>query len=213
MGETSSMRLSRKTLVILIAALLIIPAIIWLALYHAGAAPAPGRPLQEPFNMSDRIATVEVERESGEGEEWVLVFPQRTLVDQVLGRPEREPARMSPDEFARTIFERRQSQNWLFRLLDVTSWTGLWWFAFGMLAQVVFMGRLIVQWWASEKVKSAVVPPAFWWLSLLGSSMLLTYFIWRKEIVGFLGQSTGWLIYVRNLWFIYGPKKEVDGER
>ena len=75
---------------------------------------------------------------------------------------------------------------------------------FGLLGQVVFMGRLIIQWRASEKAKSSVVPPLFWWFSLLGSSMLLIYFIWRKEPVGFLGQSTGWFIYVRNLWFIYG---------
>ena len=208
------MRLSRKTLILTILALLIIPAIIWLALYHAGAAPAPGKPLQEPFNLSDRIATIEVEEGEGAGGAgFVLVFPQRSLIDQILRRPEAEPVKMSPDEFAELIFQRRQKQNWLFRLLDVTSWTGLWWFAFGITAQAVFMGRLIVQWWAAEKAKSAVVPPAFWWLSLLGSSMLLTYFIWRKEIVGFLGQSTGWLIYIRNLWFIYGERGKRSAER
>lgn len=207
------MRLSRKTLVFAILAFLITPTVIWLALYRVGAAPAPGRPLREPFNMSDRIATIEVEKSGGEGgaeTDWVLVFPQRTVTDQVLGRPEIAPVKVSPDEFAELIFQRRQHQNSLFRVLDVTSWTGLWWFAFGIMAQAVFMGRLIVQWWAAEKVRSAVVPPAFWWLSLLGSSMLLTYFIWRKEIVGFLGQSTGWLIYIRNLWFIYGQRDAGD---
>jgi lipid-A-disaccharide synthase-like uncharacterized protein len=33
--------------------------------------------------------------------------------------------------------------------------------------------------------------------------MLLTYFVWRRDIVGVLGQSAGWLIYSRNLWLIY----------
>ena len=80
------------------------------------------------------------------------------------------------------------------------------WVLFGLLGQAVFMGRMLAQWYASEKVQSSVVPPIFWWLSLLGSSMLMVYFIWRKEIVGFLGQSTGWFIYIRNLWFIYGKK-------
>ena len=38
--------------------------------------------------------------------------------------------------------------------------------------------------------------------------MLIIYFIWRVDIVGIIGQSTGWFIYVRNLWFIYGKPNE-----
>ena len=116
---------------------------------------------------------------------------------------------MTPDEFAKEIQQRKHGLPRIFRLLDVTGWTGLAWVLFGLAGQVVFMGRLIIQWWASEKVKSSVVPPMFWWFSLVGSSMLLVYFIWRKEPVGFLGQSTGWIVYVRNIWFIYGtPAKD-----
>ena len=33
--------------------------------------------------------------------------------------------------------------------------------------------------------------------------MLIIYFIWRKDIVGVLGQATGWMIYLRNLRLIY----------
>jgi hypothetical protein len=33
--------------------------------------------------------------------------------------------------------------------------------------------------------------------------MLLVYFLWRKDVVGVLGQATGWVIYMRNLWLIY----------
>jgi len=46
---------------------------------------------------------------------------------------------------------------------------------------------------------------AFWWMSLIGASMLIVYFTWRIDVVGVLGQSTGWVIYVRNLWMIYRP--------
>jgi lipid-A-disaccharide synthase-like uncharacterized protein len=35
--------------------------------------------------------------------------------------------------------------------------------------------------------------------------MLLIYFIWRRDIVGVLGQALGWVIYVRNLWLIHRP--------
>ncbi|HCD35270.1 MAG TPA: hypothetical protein DER01_22910 [Phycisphaerales bacterium] len=81
------------------------------------------------------------------------------------------------------------------------------WVAVGLLGQVLFTGRMIVQWIASEKSKRSVVPTAFWWMSLIGASMLITYFIWRKDVVGVLGQATGWFIYVRNLYLIYGHKK------
>jgi lipid-A-disaccharide synthase-like uncharacterized protein len=33
--------------------------------------------------------------------------------------------------------------------------------------------------------------------------MLFVYFIWRKDIVGIIGQSTGVFVYARNLLLIY----------
>jgi len=51
------------------------------------------------------------------------------------------------------------------------------------------------------------VPVGFWWGSLFGGLMLFAYFIWRKDIVGILGQSTGLLIYARNLILIYRPAR------
>ena len=79
-----------------------------------------------------------------------------------------------------------------------------------MLGQVLFTGRMVVQWIASEKAQRSVIPTAFWWMSLGGATMLIIYFIWRVDIVGIVGQATGWFIYVRNLWFIYGASGE-DG--
>jgi lipid-A-disaccharide synthase-like uncharacterized protein len=64
----------------------------------------------------------------------------------------------------------------------------------GLLGQVLFTGRMLVQWLASEKQKRSVVPVAFWWMSLIGATMLLVYFTWRRDIVGVLGQATGWFI-------------------
>ena len=92
--------------------------------------------------------------------------------------------------------------------MDITGWASVWLVLFGFLAQGMFTARFIVQWIATERAKSSVVPPMFWILSLLGSSMLIIYFIWRNEIVGVVGQATGWFIYVRNLWFIYGKPRE-----
>jgi lipid-A-disaccharide synthase-like uncharacterized protein len=64
---------------------------------------------------------------------------------------------------------------------------------------------MVVQWIVSEKSKKSVVPPVFWWMSLIGSSMLMAYFLWRRDPIGLLGQTFGWFIYVRNLWLIYRP--------
>jgi lipid-A-disaccharide synthase-like uncharacterized protein len=69
---------------------------------------------------------------------------------------------------------------------------------------------MIVQWLVSERARRSVVPAAFWWMSLIGATMLLVYFLWRKDLVGVLGQGTGWLIYIRNLYLLYRWKKHSD---
>ncbi|TNC49442.1 hypothetical protein FHG66_11130 [Rubellimicrobium rubrum] len=73
------------------------------------------------------------------------------------------------------------------------------WLALGILGQALFSARFLVQWLASEARKESVVPPAFWWLSLAGGSVLLAYAIWRQDPVFVLGQGFGLLVYGRNL--------------
>ena len=89
------------------------------------------------------------------------------------------------------------------------------WLVIGFVAQFLFAARFLVQWLASEKEKRSVVPVAFWYLSIFGSLMLLAYAIHRKDPVFILGQSTGSLIYIRNLMLIYRSKArevvEADG--
>ena len=97
---------------------------------------------------------------------------------------------------------RRDAGGPLFALFNITTWFGVLWVALGLLGQVLFTGRMLVQWLASEKEKRSVVPPMFWYMSLAGATMLLVYFVWRKDIVGVLGQSTGWAIYARNVYLI-----------
>lgn len=85
---------------------------------------------------------------------------------------------------------------------DRTGWAiGL--IAFGLVGQVAFMSRFLVQWIASEKRGRSVVPIGFWWLSLVGATMLLIYFAIRRDPVGVLGQMFGGPIYARNLLLIY----------
>lgn len=72
----------------------------------------------------------------------------------------------------------------------------------GFVGQFFFSMRFVVQWIASEKHKKSVVPLSFWIFSVLGSSLLLIYAIYRKDPVFILGQAPNLLIYFRNIWFI-----------
>ena len=47
------------------------------------------------------------------------------------------------------------------------------WLAFGLIAQLVFSARFMVQWIASERAGKSVVPLAFWFFSVAGGSMTL----------------------------------------
>ncbi|KMW58854.1 Lipid A biosynthesis-like protein [Candidatus Rhodobacter oscarellae] len=99
-------------------------------------------------------------------------------------------------------------QELLFSVLLVESGTEAAWVLFGLTAQLLFAGRMLVQWFASEREKKSVVPVAFWWLSIVGGLMLFAYGIWRQDLVIILGQSLGVVVYARNLWFIYGAQRD-----
>lgn len=82
-----------------------------------------------------------------------------------------------------------------------------WWTAFGMAGQLLFMSRMLVQWVASEKAGRSVVPEAFWYLSLVGGLIVLTYGIQRDDLVIIFGQMFGVIVYGRNLYFIHREKR------
>lgn len=73
----------------------------------------------------------------------------------------------------------------------------------GLVGQTVFMGRFLVQWIASERAGKSVIPVAFWWLSLVGSVLLLSYALLRADPVFILAQSFGGIVYIRNLMLIH----------
>ncbi|WP_420861995.1 lipid-A-disaccharide synthase N-terminal domain-containing protein [Algirhabdus cladophorae] len=95
----------------------------------------------------------------------------------------------------------------LFEFLHVHSWTEFWWIVIGLGGQLMFTGRFLVQWIASERQRKSVIPLAFWYLSIAGGAVLLAYAIYRKDPVFILGQSMGLFIYLRNLWLIRAEAK------
>lgn len=84
------------------------------------------------------------------------------------------------------------------------------WVAFGFIGQAIFGLRFLVQWIASEKKKESHIPLLFWYLSLVGSVILLAYAIKIKDPVFILGQSTGFIVYIRNLMLIHKKRNHQD---
>jgi len=94
-------------------------------------------------------------------------------------------------------------------VLRVDSFGELLWVIFGLVGQLMFTGRFLVQWIASERAKKSVVPVVFWYFSLAGGVILLAYAIYRGDPVFILGQSLGVFIYTRNLWLIYADRSRI----
>ena len=66
------------------------------------------------------------------------------------------------------------------------------WLVVGLVAQLLFFGRFVVQWITSEKRGRSTVPPAFWYFSLAGGLLLLAYSIERRDPVFIVGQGLGY---------------------
>ncbi len=104
------------------------------------------------------------------------------------------------------------SQGLLDYLYDVFVARFDFWLAFGLIAQLTFTARFLVQWIASERAGRSVVPMAFWFLSLAGGVMTLVYGLVRREPVIIIGQALAVFIYLRNIMLVLRPKTDTgDG--
>tara|TARA_R110002073_G_scaffold126764_6_gene271822 strand:- start:5197 stop:5829 length:633 start_codon:yes stop_codon:yes gene_type:complete len=84
----------------------------------------------------------------------------------------------------------------------------IWLLWLGIISQVVFTLRFVYQWLYSEYKKSSSLPLGFWLLSLVGSILILTYAIIRKDPVLFVGHLLGSVIYIRNLILLHKQDAE-----
>ena len=82
-----------------------------------------------------------------------------------------------------------------------------WWVIFGLIGQLSFSTRFIIQWICSEKKKESYIPIVFWYFSLFGGSILLIYASHIKDPVFITGQTIGLIIYLRNLVLISSNNK------
>lgn len=103
--------------------------------------------------------------------------------------------------------QRPRFERTLLGFFNISSWMNFAWVGVGLIGQCAFFGRMFVQWVVSEKNRRSEVPELFWWFSFVGGVCLFTYFVWRVDVVGVLGQSTGVVIYARNLRLIHKQRK------
>lgn len=72
-------------------------------------------------------------------------------------------------------------------------------FGTGLLAQVCFSARVLVQWILSERRREVVSPSLFWLFSLAGSMLFFLYGWLRQDFSIIFGQFIAYYVYIGNL--------------
>ena len=80
----------------------------------------------------------------------------------------------------------------------------LWLLIFGSMGQIIFTLRFVYQWAYSFHHKESLLPAGFWIISLVGSSVIVAYGVFRLDPVLILGQSVGFVAYFSTI--LIGPK-------
>jgi len=85
------------------------------------------------------------------------------------------------------------------------------WIVLGLMGNAAFFSRFLVQWLASERARESIIPRSFWYLSILGSLLLLAYAIHKRDPIFILAYLPNAFVYIRNLVLI--RRKEAGDAR
>lgn len=87
------------------------------------------------------------------------------------------------------------------------------WHIVGFIGLLLFNCRFWIQWWQVEKTHTSQLGASFWWISLLGASFSIVYFIRIYDPVNIIGPALGIVPYIRNLMLLSkNPTHETCGE-
>ena len=75
----------------------------------------------------------------------------------------------------------------------------LWIYLLGLSAQLFYVGRVLVQWYLSEKHKKVESPAMFWIFSIAGSMILFCYGYLRQDLSIIIGELLSYYIYMWNI--------------
>ena len=82
------------------------------------------------------------------------------------------------------------------------------WMMFGLLGQLIFFSRWVIQWIASERKSKSTIPTPFWWCSLCGGLITFLYAYHISSFPFMLAQFAGIIIYTRNIYLIIQAKNK-----
>ena len=82
------------------------------------------------------------------------------------------------------------------------------WLGIGLLGQILFTSRLLLQWIVTEKKRQSTIPPAFWHLSFFAALLQSASFIQRHEWIFAVGVAATIIIYLRNIMLLSLEKKK-----
>ena len=86
------------------------------------------------------------------------------------------------------------------------------WKLIGYTGVALFTGRWFVQLLASKKGGKPTMPPLFWYMSITGSALLLSYFIFGKnDSVGVISNLFPMLVASYNLYLDKTSKRRAAG--
>src|SRR5438132_7565936 len=77
------------------------------------------------------------------------------------------------------------------------------WLVFGLIAQLLFAARFLVQWISSERAGKSVIPFAFWLFSMGGGLRTLIYGLVKREPVIIFVQGVSTMIYFPNMVLVF----------
>jgi lipid-A-disaccharide synthase-like uncharacterized protein len=80
----------------------------------------------------------------------------------------------------------------------------------GLVSQLLFSSRIVLQWIQSERAKRVLVPTLFWQISLVSSFLMIVYGILRHDPVILGAQVISYAIYIRNLQLL-GEWNKLNG--
>lgn len=84
-------------------------------------------------------------------------------------------------------------------------------FSIGFSAQLLFSARMILQWIKSEAMGKVQSPVLFWWFSIGGALLMITYGMLREDVVIIAGQMLLYYIYIRNLMLQRAWPRNITG--
>ena len=82
---------------------------------------------------------------------------------------------------------------------------------YGSMGQIIFTLRFVYQFFYSKHHGESLLPAGFWIISLIGSTIIVSYGIIRLDPVLILGQSFGFVSYTRNLIILRKSLKNKNG--